>query len=71
LNVNTLDEARSLIASLPLAVAGLMECDFIELGAVAAASSFGDGNAKVVAWDNQLRRSVQFTDSGSPERGLG
>ncbi len=32
LNVDTLDEAKALIASLPLSVTGLMECDFIELG---------------------------------------
>jgi hypothetical protein len=30
LNVTTLDEAKKLMASLPLSVAGLMECDFIE-----------------------------------------
>ena len=32
LNVTTVEEARALTASLPLEVAGLMECDFIELG---------------------------------------
>ena len=32
LNVDTLNEAKKLVASLPLSVAGLMECDFIELG---------------------------------------
>ena len=32
LDVSTLDEARRLVETLPLEVAGLMECDFIELG---------------------------------------
>jgi len=32
LNLTTLDEAKMLMARLPLSVAGLMECDFIELG---------------------------------------
>ena len=32
LNLSTLDEARMLMARLPLSVAGLMECDFIEFG---------------------------------------
>ena len=32
LNVDTLSEAKKLVASLPLSVAGLMECDFIDLG---------------------------------------
>jgi hypothetical protein len=32
LNVSTLNEAKKLMASLPLSLAGLMECDFIELG---------------------------------------